>query len=317
MNHRREARVAIVIPVYNAEGFIKDTVISVLGQTYQDYVLIAVNDGSTDHSADFLQSVTDNRLLLVNQPNSGGPAKPRNVGIALSASEYVAFFDSDDLMKPEKIAVAVQVLDACPDAAFAFSNFSLIDEKGENIMASFLEGYPEFNRLIDSLPKAEGYVYIPSGPLFETLFKENFIGTSSIVVRRTVLNIVGDFDESLRNSDDRDMWFRLARIFGAAYIPKVLHQYRKREGSISSRSARVNAENRIKVLRKQLVSGVSRSSKKYLLAQIAGNHASVGYAERKLGNRTASAKAFLRAFIVKPRLRFLLASAKSALDFQK
>lgn len=311
LTNNQSARVAIIMPVYNAGRFLEVSIASILGQTYQDYRLIAINDGSTDHSVELLQKNKDDRLVIISQQNSGGPAKPRNVGISASDSEYVALFDSDDVMKPDKIALAVKTLDQCPDAAFVFSNFTFIDNEGKIVTDSFLEKYSTFNNLIKSLPKSDDYIYIPPQLLFEGLCEENFIGTSGVVIRRSVLATVGGFDESLKNSDDRDMWFRLSRLYGAAYIPKILHQYRRHSGNISSRNTALNAANRIKVLQRQIEAGVSPVLKKHLLKKIASNYAAMGYAERDRGNKTASAKAFFNAFLVKPSLRSIFAMGKS------
>jgi hypothetical protein len=229
----------------------------------------------------------------------------------------VAFFDSDDLMDPDKLRLQVGVLDRCKDAAFAFSDFGIIDEAGCPLFPSFLSRIESLQRLVASCPGAEDHSFIPQERLFSGLCRANFVGTSSAVVRRSALDAVGGFDESLRNSDDRDMWFRLARKFGAAYVPRVLHQYRKRKGGITSRGAARNAESRIRVLRRQIEMGVSAGDRRELLKWIAGHHRSAAYAERDAGNRRASVESFLRAFAVKPDLRYLLAAARSVVHVNR
>lgn len=313
MRHIPEARVSIVIPVFNAEAFIDQTLSSVFGQTFHEFHVIAVNDGSTDASAAILRRFRDERLFVVDQHNSGGPARPRNVGIGLSSGEYVALFDADDVMKPDKLALSVSVLDNCADAGFVFSDLRIMDEHGNLRTESFLCGHTELHRLVDCFRTDQSYVYIPPEPLFDALCRENFIASTSVMVRRSVLDAIGGFDESLKNSDDRDLGFRLARKCGAAYIPRVLQYYRKWSGSVSTRGTRINAANRIAVLQRQLDIGVSVEQRGDLLKLIASNHASIGYSEREQGHRWASVRAFLDAYTATPRIRLLLAAAKSVI----
>jgi glycosyltransferase involved in cell wall biosynthesis len=305
------ARVAVIVPVYNAAGFVVETIESILQQSFQDFVIVAVDDGSTDDSLAVLQSIDDQRLRVISQPNSGGPASPRNVGIANSGSEYVAIFDSDDLMVEDKLAVSIAALDACPEAGFLISDFGRVDEQGARMVESFLEPYAHFQRLVAAQMERDGFVYLPPRPMFDVLCRENYVGTSSVVIRRAVLGKVGGFDESLRNCDDRDMWFRLTREFGAVYVPRALHYYRKRDGNISSRGPVINTEAKIKVLARQLEDPLSKENRRQLRERIAENHLWRAYHQRKQGERLASARSFARAFRLAPRFRRLLAAVKS------
>lgn len=307
------ARVAVIVPAYNVVAFIRQSISSILSQTFADFVLVAVNDGSTDGTGEVLRSIVDDRLIVIDQENSGGPSRPRNVGIAATDCEFVALFDADDLMNRDKLAESIRVLEACPRAAFVFSDFGVIDEQDLVLTDSLLRDYPEFQAMLASLTPDDGFVYVPPEALYRTLCSENFFGTSSVTIRRSVLDIVGGFDESLRNSDDRDMWFRLARQFGGAYIPKALHLYRDRPGSISNRGGRTNATHRIEVLQRQLKTGIKGRARRELRLKIAENHATIGYAYRRSGRRWASVRAFLRALVMAPRLRWLLALGNSAL----
>ena len=313
MNTPPDPRLAVVMPVYNAERFLAETVASILDQSFRDFVLVSVDDGSTDGSVAFLEGIQDERSVLHRQTNSGGPARPRNVGIRLANTEYTALFDSDDLMLPGKLAEGVRVLDACPEAALLISDFGRIDEDGTILDETFLSSYTEFQRVIAAQGVRDGYAYIPPRALYETLCKENFVGTSSVILRRGIIDKIGGFDEQLSNSDDRDMWFRIARSFGAAYIPRPLHHYRVRAGSVTARGVIPNTKSRIVVLQRQLNNSVPASSARELRLRIAGNHSALGYAQRHSGNRIGSAVSFLRAFVTTRRPRLLLAAAKSIL----
>ena len=308
---RAVARVAVIVPVYNAAGFVVETIESILRQSFEDFVIVAVDDGSSDESLAVLESIADPRLLVVSQSNSGGPSRPRNVGIANSISEYVAIFDSDDLMVEDKLAVSVAALDACPEAGFLISDFGRVDEQGAHTVESYLKSYEHFQRVVAAQPKLDGFVCLPPRPMFDLLCRDNYVGTSSVVIRRSVLERIGGFDESLRNCDDRDMWFRLTREFGAVYIPRTLHYYRKRDGNISSRGPDINTEAKITVLARQLENPLSKENRRQLRERIAENHVWRAYHQREQGERLESARSFLRAFRLAPRPRRLLAAVKS------
>jgi len=108
-------RFSVVVPTYNRSEVMRRSVASVLGQTYTDFEIIVADDGSTDHTNSVVQSFADNRIRYLWLPNSGGPAKPRNVGIDEADSEWVCFLDSDDLWYPTKLEVVDQALALNPD----------------------------------------------------------------------------------------------------------------------------------------------------------------------------------------------------------
>jgi glycosyltransferase involved in cell wall biosynthesis len=159
------ARVAVIVPLFNAEAYIAETIHSILAQSYEDFVVMVVDDGSTDRSRAVVEAIPDERVFLHTQPNSGGPATPRNVGIRLTTSEYVALFDSDDLMLPGKLAKSVQVLDACPHAGFAISNFGVIDECGQVTKDDFLASYSALQHIVAAHRTRDDFVYLPPGCL--------------------------------------------------------------------------------------------------------------------------------------------------------
>ena len=136
-------KVSIVIPAFNASNFITETLKSVFRQTYKDYEVIVVDDGSTDDTKEVLDPFMD-RIRYIYQSNSGGPAKPRNVGICNAKGKYISLHDSDDVMLPEKIERAVEFLEAQPSLGMVFTNFTKIKENGEKYQGTFLDGYEHF-----------------------------------------------------------------------------------------------------------------------------------------------------------------------------
>jgi glycosyltransferase involved in cell wall biosynthesis len=118
--------VSVVIPAFNAAKYIRETLDSVLAQTYRPIEIVVVDDGSTDGTREQILAYGD-RVRYVWQPNSGGCSSPRNYGVRMASGEFIAFLDADDLIAPERIAAAVAVMKRRPDVGLAFTNFAHFD----------------------------------------------------------------------------------------------------------------------------------------------------------------------------------------------
>ncbi len=209
--------VSVVIPAYNAAPYIAATLESVFAQTFTDYEVIVVNDGSPDTPA-FERALAPyrDRLEYVMQPN-GGAGSARNSGIQLARGTYVALLDSDDRWMPEYLAEQVRRLTADPTIDLLYSNGVLIGDT------------PLTGRTLMSLTPSQGPV------TFESLIEERCtVLTSCTVVRREALMAVGLFDPRFRRCEDGHLWFRLAfdgrRL---AYHRRPLVWHVRRPGSLS------------------------------------------------------------------------------------
>src|SRR5215469_1836697 len=138
----RTPRVSVVVPMYNTEHFIGSAVRSVLEGGEPDVEVLVVDDGSTDGSLEAARAIDDPRVIVVPIAASGGPARPRNVGIARARAPYLWLLDSDDLLKPGRLAAGVDALDRCPQAGFAFGNFERVDIDGNVFETSCTDAYP-------------------------------------------------------------------------------------------------------------------------------------------------------------------------------
>lgn len=202
--------VSVVIPLYNARDVIRETIESVFAQTYHDYEIVIIDDGSTDGSGDVLRVYGD-RLCYIRQPN-GGVAHARNRGIATSAGRYIAFMDHDDLWEPHKLAKQVAVLDERPDVGMVVTDVAHIDRAGHPL-----------NHI--------GRAYQPQQE-FARLFVQSFVPTpSATLIRRTVLDVVGGFDEQFNSAgmDDHELWTRLGAATTIVGIAEPLTYHRNRE----------------------------------------------------------------------------------------
>ena len=129
--NERQPLVSIITPAYNAEKYIKETIESVLGQTYKNWELIIVNDGSTDSTEEIIKSFDDSRVVLLSQKNSG-VSSARNLGMQSSKGKYITFLDADDVLPPESLKVRVDYLESHPDVDLIDGNISIKDADIKN-----------------------------------------------------------------------------------------------------------------------------------------------------------------------------------------
>jgi glycosyltransferase involved in cell wall biosynthesis len=259
--------ISIIIPSYNSAQYLSATLNSILNQGYPNFEIILVDDGSTDNTREIIDSFNDDKIIYIYQDNSGGPSKPRNVGIQSSSGLLICLFDSDDIMLETKLEDSVDLFSRS-DVDLIFTDFSVIDENSVITKSSFLEDYTYFRRLLEPIQGFD-HCFELKGAAYNALLNSNFIGTSSVIARRDVINEIGYFDESLKNSDDIDYWYRVAlkgkRI---GFIDKIEHHYRRRSGSISSRGLD-NYVPIIKVLENQFANVTNEDDLSLLKKRIA------------------------------------------------
>jgi glycosyltransferase involved in cell wall biosynthesis len=209
------SKVSVIIPTYNRADYVLEAIESVLAQTYSDYEIIVVDDGSTDETAAVLRPLAEKGVIrCVYQPNQGESAA-RNHGIRLARGDYIAFLDSDDLFLPTKLEKQVAFLDAHPDVAFVHSCYSKFDDEGNDL------GYRDTS-------KFAGDVY-PQILLDWSVL----MAVPCVMVRAEVLDEVGGFDESMRWGPDLDLWRRITRRYPIGVIPEALSKVRVHPGNVS------------------------------------------------------------------------------------
>jgi glycosyltransferase involved in cell wall biosynthesis len=192
--------VSIIIPTYNRAWIVRDAIDSVLGQTYADFELIVVDDGSTDRTPEILNSYGD-RLRVIRQANQGVSAA-RNRGIGASSGPLIALLDSDDIWLPEKLTVQVDFFKKHPSA--------LICQTEEIWIRNGLRVNPGKRHRK------------PSGVIFERSLDLCLVSPSAVMVRRALLEVVGLFDENLPACEDYDLWLRVGCRFPVHLIDKPL-----------------------------------------------------------------------------------------------
>lgn len=206
--------ISVVIPVYNGAKTIKETIESVLDQTYENFELIVINDGSQDDTLAIIANIQDQRIKVFSYPNAGLSAS-RNRGFGRSCGEFIAFLDADDLWTTDKLESQLKALQQNLQAAVAYSWTDHIDECGQILGP-------------DSHVSCSGNIY-------ERLLLGNILSCgSNNLIRTQALNKVGDFDELLKAAEDWDMWLRLAAQYEFVGVPRPQVLYRISSSSMST-----------------------------------------------------------------------------------
>ncbi|MEQ9370217.1 MAG: glycosyltransferase [Coleofasciculus chthonoplastes F3-SA18-01] len=213
--------ISVIIPVYNGEKTIRETIESVRGQTFTDLEIIVINDGSTDSTLDILATIPDPRLKIFSYPNAN-QAVSRNRGISHATGEFIAFLDADDLWTPDKLEAQLNALQQNPQAALVYSWTNSVNESGEFIR--------------------RGSYVSDNGDVYAKLLLVDFLENGSIpLIRRQALAEVGNFDPSLTPAEDWDMWLRLASRYPFVVVPRVQILYRVSADSASTNVTRMES----------------------------------------------------------------------------
>ena len=198
-------KVSVIIPAYNSMKYLPETLSSVLEQTFTDFEVLIIDDGSSDQIEAWAQAQTDPRVKFISQKNQG-VSVARNTGIKNARGEYIAFLDADDLWQPTKLEKQVNCLNANPQVGLVHNWIFLIDQysnKTGNLWASRTQGH-----------------------VWQNLVERNTIACCSVMVRRSCFTSTGVFDPSLRSAEDWDMWIRIAAEYPVAVIEEPLASYR-------------------------------------------------------------------------------------------
>lgn len=214
--------VSILTPVYNGARYIAQAIDSARAQTYPDFELIIVNDGSTDNSVEVIRPyLADPRIKYLEQPN-GGVAAARNAALRVARGRYIGFLDQDDLWLPEKLRFQVQYLDDHPGIGLVHANQDYIDSDGRHTCLDFDDGFTKV-----------------SGWCFRDLFIKNRIAVLTVLARKSSMDSVGPLNETIPGGDDYEMWLRISKHFQIGHLDQVLAHYRTHESNVSNDNFRM------------------------------------------------------------------------------
>jgi glycosyltransferase involved in cell wall biosynthesis len=224
------AKVSVVVTCFNYGHYLRGCLESAFAQTYPDLEVVLVDDGSTDATPGIARAFPASRPFRYVRQENRGQAAAKNVGIANSTGDLVAFLDADDLWAPDKLALQVPCFDD-PDVGVVSSGVRYIDERGDDVQVDH----------------GEKYLTPRSGDVTRWLLFDNFVPFSSTVVRRALLRQHGGFDETLAMGIDWDLWLRLSLACRFAHVDRPVTLYRVgHAGQMSKRSdVRLECADRI------------------------------------------------------------------------
>ena len=223
-------KVSIIIPTYNRAHYIGESVDSILAQTFKDYEIIVVDDGSTDNTREVLKKYGD-KVQYVYQNNAGPPAA-MNTGVRKARGEYYLILGDDDALMPDMVERQVEVLDKNPDVAFVCSGIHFVDADGEIYKTS-----------------RDGRARERS---FKSLLFDNFVWHLTALVRRSVSEEMGHFDETLLTTHDHDLWIRMAIKYRFEYTDLPLAKFRRHPGNYS-KTLGLHLKDHLTILNKPVV----------------------------------------------------------------
>jgi len=187
--------ISIVIPLYNKERFIKETLDSVFNQSFTDYEIIIVNDGSTDSSVFIVNAIEDQRITVLSNQNKG-VSHARNFGISKANSDLIALLDGDDLWEPNHLENLYNLYEKFPDCGLYATAYNKKYFNGEKIKASYNGLAKEYFGIIEDY--------------FSASIKDGIAWTSAVLIPMKTFRKVGVFDEEMRSGQDTDLWIRIA-----------------------------------------------------------------------------------------------------------
>lgn len=220
------SKVTVLMPVYNGEKYLKESIESILAQTFCDFEFLIIDDGSSDESGAIISSYgKDKRLRFVENEKNIGQMATLNLGIKLSRGQYIARMDQDDTSLPARLARESRILDMFDDIALVYSDSYIIDEYGLRRDRTFFE-----------------YVTPRRLNVFNDLIRENFIIGNTVMMRKNVFDAIGFYNPSYRISAEYDLYLRLARRYKVDFVDEGLAEYRAHGTNTSSSSDKTTME---------------------------------------------------------------------------
>lgn len=284
------AAISVILPVYNRRATVAHAIASVVAQTFTDFELIIIDDGSTDGSDEVIRPyLDDGRVRYYWQPNSGRAAVARNAGIGMAQSPWLAFIDSDDVWLPTKLArqmaLVVEAERGQEALDLVIGDFA-VETNGELSIPSFFCHYAVWSSLAAAVDHQlpSGWLYRRHGFL-KVLHRRGFVATQAAMVRRELISALGCFDPTLTFAEDTDLWLRVAARGRVGAVRGLVHRYLIHGNNLTSVKTKCCFTDTIRVLRQHAgVAAAMGIDTEPLKARLANYHihlAQLLFAERQ------------------------------------
>ena len=222
-------KVTVVMSAYNAEKHLRESIDSILNQTFEDFEFVIIDDGSTDKTFDILKSYQDLRIKIINNEKNIGITRSLNIGLKFVSGEYVARMDADDISEPKRLEKQVEFLDAHPSVGVVGINSLIIDEQG-NLLGQI--SHP-----------------ISHSKIMSQILLDNRFVHSSVMLRKTLLAMHGCYNGDVSIAQDYELFLRLALVTQLANLPEPLHRWRRNYStgiSMTRKSEQLMARDKIR-----------------------------------------------------------------------
>lgn len=217
-------KVSVIMPVYNRERFIATAIESVLSQTYDNFELIIVDDGSSDNSVSIAQryrTLYPKKIQIIEQINQG-PSIARNNAVKIATGSLLAFIDSDDFWARDKLELQTHIFKSHCNSIFTYTGYYIVNEDGDII-----------KEILPNI-RLQGFIY-------DQLWKvENQISGGTILVHKNIFQSIGGFDENLRGAENLDLRIRLSRLGKVYFVNKCLYYYRRHNFNLTTETTAMN-----------------------------------------------------------------------------
>jgi glycosyltransferase involved in cell wall biosynthesis len=275
-------KVDVIIPVYNAAQYLATAIESVMAQTFEDWRILLVDDGSVDNTAEVVAHFLERlgpKLMFIQQPNRGVSAA-RNTAIRNSSAEYLALLDADDVWLPCRLSDSLKCFEGRPQVGLAYGFNTRISREGV---------------VIDTFARKQKH---GEGWIAPYLYMRTVdLPSPTVTFRRRCIEDVGVFDESLRVTEDRDLWLRIALRYQVALVPKLLAHYRTSPDSATTDPDRM-LNSQLQFIDKHYgAPGCGMAARRVALSRIYKQRAE---ALANRGEHGAALKSSLRALVLYP-----------------
>ncbi|MCK4785888.1 MAG: glycosyltransferase, partial [Desulfobacteraceae bacterium] len=206
--------ISVIMPVYNGEKYLCESIDSVLKQTYTNFEFIIINDGSVDSTREIILSYNDPRICLIDNKKNMGLTKSLNRGLQIARGKYIARMDADDISAPDRLRKELDFLQAHQDYA---------------AVGTFLKVLNEYSKVIGTIEKP-----VEDAEIRRFLKRDNCIAHGSAMIRKMCLLNVGLYDESIERAQDYELWLRVSEKYKIANIPEYLYMWRNHRRNISA-----------------------------------------------------------------------------------
>lgn len=207
--------ISVVIPTYNRAHFISRAIHSALNQTYQEFEIIVVDDGSTDNTEQVVKKFSDKRIVYIRHEVNKGVSAARNTGIKISRGEFIAYLDNDDEWLPDKLEKQITKFNALSD------NFAIVYSGAYNVL----------NKTEEIVSEVTPYL---RGKIYTIFLKGCIFDPTTAMIRKSCFEKSGLFDESLSSCHDWDMWIRIAKHYEIDFVPDILMKHYVHKDQVST-----------------------------------------------------------------------------------